>query len=416
MDVGPPRITLRARRRIRAACALLVLRRFLRSADVLAAGRRPTTGRPRRSTRTPATRLFAGWRGRGGSRKGDAYGRVLRCGVSGPGHVDVPKGDARSASSRGKLPKPLSKAGFSGNQPNPCRRDFSHAAVSSGPQDREQTGSGNPQLGRAYRDDAEWPIQGAPPRATRPSRPTAPGATSREPGNRRPAPCPPPPRRPCSWSRNTMRPGCTTISGSSTAACSGAGRCREVHPWTRTTSAWPCMSRTTRWITPASRAPSPPGQYGAGTVEIWDRGTWARVGGDPAADLARGEMKFTLAGSRLQGRFVLVRLKPRPQEHAENWLLIKEHDEHESAGLGPPWRNSRSVRLAPQPPTRRKAPPPRSRTRRRRAPPAAACPAAQAPQLAAVAGRAAHVRRVDQRDQVRRLPPARSSRMAEPSG
>lgn len=75
----------------------------------------------------------------------------------------------------------------------------------------------------------------------------------------------------------------------------------------------------------------PKGEYGAGVVEVWDRGTWSPVG-DPAADLARGEMKFHLAGERLQGQFVLIRLKPRPNEHAENWLLIKEHDEHEQPG------------------------------------------------------------------------------------
>jgi bifunctional non-homologous end joining protein LigD len=75
----------------------------------------------------------------------------------------------------------------------------------------------------------------------------------------------------------------------------------------------------------------PKGQYGGGTVEIWDRGTWTPMG-DPAADLARGEMKFELVGERLHGHFVLIRLKPRPKEHAENWLLIKEHDNYEQAG------------------------------------------------------------------------------------
>ena len=76
----------------------------------------------------------------------------------------------------------------------------------------------------------------------------------------------------------------------------------------------------------------PEGQYGAGTVEIWDRGHWAPLGSDPAADLARGEMKFALSGSRLNGHFVLIRLKPRPKERAENWLLIKEHDAFEQPG------------------------------------------------------------------------------------
>ncbi len=76
----------------------------------------------------------------------------------------------------------------------------------------------------------------------------------------------------------------------------------------------------------------PDGNYGAGTVEIWDRGTWAPVDADPAAALARGELKFRLDGKRLQGGFVLVRLKPRSREKGESWLLIKEHDAHELEG------------------------------------------------------------------------------------
>ncbi|HET6606996.1 MAG TPA: DNA ligase D [Rhodopila sp.] len=72
----------------------------------------------------------------------------------------------------------------------------------------------------------------------------------------------------------------------------------------------------------------PEGQYGAGTVETWDRGTWEPLG-DPARGLADGELKFTLHGQRLNGGYVLVRLKPRPKERAENWLLIKEHDPDE---------------------------------------------------------------------------------------
>ena len=77
----------------------------------------------------------------------------------------------------------------------------------------------------------------------------------------------------------------------------------------------------------------PAGQYGAGTVEIWDKGTW-QPAGDAAKDLAGGELKFTLAGERLRGGFVLVRLKPRPREKGENWLLIKEHDAAERPGIG----------------------------------------------------------------------------------
>jgi bifunctional non-homologous end joining protein LigD len=76
----------------------------------------------------------------------------------------------------------------------------------------------------------------------------------------------------------------------------------------------------------------PAGNYGAGTVELWDRGTWSPVEADADAALARGELKFELQGARLHGRFVLVRMKPRPKEHGENWLLIKEHDEAEQRG------------------------------------------------------------------------------------
>ena len=75
----------------------------------------------------------------------------------------------------------------------------------------------------------------------------------------------------------------------------------------------------------------PTGEYGAGTVETWDRGTWRPVG-DAEAGLRGGELKFELAGGRLNGGFVLVRLKSRANEHAENWLLIKERDGTERAG------------------------------------------------------------------------------------
>ncbi len=79
----------------------------------------------------------------------------------------------------------------------------------------------------------------------------------------------------------------------------------------------------------------PAGNYGAGTVELWDRGHWTPLADDAAAALGTGELKFTLAGERLRGGFVLVRLKPKRGEHAENWLLIKEHDAAEAPKPGP---------------------------------------------------------------------------------
>jgi len=77
----------------------------------------------------------------------------------------------------------------------------------------------------------------------------------------------------------------------------------------------------------------PDGQYGAGEVETWDRGTWQPLG-DPEAGMRDGEIKFVLAGKRLKGKFTLVRLRPRPNQRRQqdNWLLIKGHDEEERAG------------------------------------------------------------------------------------
>jgi bifunctional non-homologous end joining protein LigD len=71
----------------------------------------------------------------------------------------------------------------------------------------------------------------------------------------------------------------------------------------------------------------PTGEYGAGHVIVWDRGTWEPVG-DAHAGLAKGDFKFELAGEKLAGRWVLVRLRPKPGEKRENWLLIKERDDH----------------------------------------------------------------------------------------
>lgn len=71
----------------------------------------------------------------------------------------------------------------------------------------------------------------------------------------------------------------------------------------------------------------PKGEYGGGTVMVWDRGSWEPIG-DPATGLAKGDLKFELHGEKLLGRWVLVRMKPRPGDRAENWLLIKERDDY----------------------------------------------------------------------------------------
>jgi bifunctional non-homologous end joining protein LigD len=72
----------------------------------------------------------------------------------------------------------------------------------------------------------------------------------------------------------------------------------------------------------------PKGQYGGGTVQLWDRGYWVPEGGKtPEEGLQKGDFKFTLEGRRLKGSWVLVRLKgDRFGGKRTNWLLIKHRD------------------------------------------------------------------------------------------
>jgi len=71
----------------------------------------------------------------------------------------------------------------------------------------------------------------------------------------------------------------------------------------------------------------PPGEYGAGTVLLWDRGQWIPEG-DPAAAFQQGTLKFRLQGERLKGRWTLVRMRGKAAgDSGKNWLLIKERDE-----------------------------------------------------------------------------------------
>lgn len=77
----------------------------------------------------------------------------------------------------------------------------------------------------------------------------------------------------------------------------------------------------------------PKGEYGGGTVMLWDRGFWQPEGNTPIdRALAAGELKFTLAGEKLQGSFVLVRIKKdrtaSGRTPRNNWLLIKHRDDY----------------------------------------------------------------------------------------
>lgn len=71
----------------------------------------------------------------------------------------------------------------------------------------------------------------------------------------------------------------------------------------------------------------PENEYGGGTMMLWDRGTWEPE--DPAVerDIARGELKFTLHGEKLQGSWVLVCTGGRGDRDERSWLLIKHRDE-----------------------------------------------------------------------------------------
>src|SRR5216683_218457 len=76
----------------------------------------------------------------------------------------------------------------------------------------------------------------------------------------------------------------------------------------------------------------PEGSYGAGTVMVWDRGTFAVEGAlDAVQQLQRGEIKFSLNGEKLRGSFVLVKLKH--SEKGNEWLMIK----HKDAAEDPAW-------------------------------------------------------------------------------
>ena len=70
----------------------------------------------------------------------------------------------------------------------------------------------------------------------------------------------------------------------------------------------------------------PQGEYGGGTVMIWDRGRWLPEG-DPHKGYAKGHLVFDLDGEKLHGRWHLVRMRARDGDRHDNWLLIKGKDE-----------------------------------------------------------------------------------------
>ena len=73
----------------------------------------------------------------------------------------------------------------------------------------------------------------------------------------------------------------------------------------------------------------PQGEYGGGTVMLWDRGTW-EPRDDPAEALRKGKLSFSVDGERMRAGWTLVKMKGGKEKGRENWLLIKERDEYAS--------------------------------------------------------------------------------------
>ncbi len=71
----------------------------------------------------------------------------------------------------------------------------------------------------------------------------------------------------------------------------------------------------------------PKGEYGGGTVMLWDEGVW-QPDGEVEQMFAERALKFRLHGQRLVGKWTLIHMRPKPGEEDVNWLLIKERDEH----------------------------------------------------------------------------------------
>src|SRR5262249_7352259 len=108
----------------------------------------------------------------------------------------------------------------------------------------------------------------------------------------------------------------------------------------------------------------PEGSYGAGTVMVWDMGTYHVLGGDPAAALGVGKLHFVLQGKKLNGEWTLVRMRTNGNGNKPQWLLLKsgvdlpplsERAETHSvltnrslqqiaSGGGPEWQSDRPAR------------------------------------------------------------------------
>src|SRR6185437_5622453 len=71
----------------------------------------------------------------------------------------------------------------------------------------------------------------------------------------------------------------------------------------------------------------PEGNYGAGTVMVWDLGSYEVSGGDPLEALQSGKLHLTLQGKKLKGEWTLVRMRPRERDDKPQWLLLKSGED-----------------------------------------------------------------------------------------
>src|SRR3954468_1377809 len=79
----------------------------------------------------------------------------------------------------------------------------------------------------------------------------------------------------------------------------------------------------------------PKGEYGGGTEMLWDWGSWTPdPRKDPRKTLEEGHLHFTLDGPRMRGEWIMFRLKPRPGDRTENWILRKVNDAQAGSSLG----------------------------------------------------------------------------------
>ncbi len=85
----------------------------------------------------------------------------------------------------------------------------------------------------------------------------------------------------------------------------------------------------------------PKGQYGGGTVMLWDRGAW-EPDGDAAQGLKKGKLSFTLHGERLRGGWTLTRIRGKDDD-GDNWLLIKRKDDAANDNEANPGKGDRSI-------------------------------------------------------------------------